>query len=172
MKRLFALLILLLLPFIAGSEPRTLFGRVEHGLLMHKIITVKLDTGAKTSSLNATDIERFKKEDKDWVRFKVPLKDKTLELERPLVRLAHIKNRATEQTFDEEGDLRRLDQRPVVKIKLCLAAQEQEIEVNLADRSDFIYPLLLGRTAMLQFNVLIDPQEIYTQEPYCDTSKK
>jgi hypothetical protein len=167
MKKMAALIILTLFTLQAGAGARTLLGRVERGLVEDKKITVKLDTGAKTSSLHAIDIEPFEKDDEDWVRFKVPLKKGVLELERPLVRSAKIKNRSHEQFLDEEGDMHRLDERPVVKIKLCLADQQQEIEVSLTDRSEFNYPLLLGRSAMLQFNVVIDPQEIYTQEPHC-----
>jgi hypothetical protein len=171
MVRIFAFL-LLFITGIAVASPRILLGRVETGLLEHKKITVKLDTGAKTSSLDALDIEHFKKDDKDWVRFKVSLNRRIITLERQVVRHAKIKNRSSEQSFDDDGDLRKVDDRPVVNVTLCLGSQQQEIEVNLADRSDFNYPLLLGRAAMLQFNILIDPQEIYTQEPNCEKTKK
>jgi hypothetical protein len=42
-------------------------------------------------------------------------------------------------------------------MRLRLGEKEREVRVNLTNRKRFIYPLLLGREAILAFNGLIDP---------------
>lgn len=100
-------------------------------------VTAKLDTGAKTSSLHAGHIEHFDKEGERWVRFVfIPGDDKKpLEIERPLVRTAVIKER-----------LSRSSSRDVVKLTVCKNGRDYETEFTLNDRSNFNYPILLGRS--------------------------
>lgn len=58
-------------------------------------LTAKLDTGAKTSSLHASQIEHFTKDGDDWVRFNLgdleDTKSPPILVERPLVRTVNIK---------------------------------------------------------------------------------
>ena len=56
-----------------------------------------MDTGAKTASLSATDIERFQRDGEPWVRFRLAAEnaDDTL-FEQPLARLSKIKSRTEE----------------------------------------------------------------------------
>ncbi len=51
--------------------------------------------------------------------------------------------------------------RPVVWMKIKLGDKEETIRVNLTDRSRFIYPLLLGRQAIVAFNGIVDPSVKY-----------
>jgi hypothetical protein len=57
-------------------------------------------------------------------------------------------------------------QRPVIKLGLCLGTIYKETEVNLVDRSGFQYRMLLGRKFM-EGEVIIDPSAKYTVEPEC-----
>ncbi len=41
--------------------------------------------------------------------------------------------------------------------------QCKTIEVNLTDRSNFNYPLLLGRKALIAFDAIVDPGQQYIQ---------
>ena len=55
------------------------------------VLKAKLDTGAKTAAIHATDIERFDKDGKQWVRFKLWLNHRdpgseTITVEKPLAR--------------------------------------------------------------------------------------
>lgn len=100
-------------------------------------VTAKLDTGAKTSSLHAGHIERFDRNGDQWVRFAFIPGDnkKPLEIERPLVRTAVIKERQS-----------RSSKRDVVNLTICKNGRDYETEFTLNDRSNFNYPILLGRS--------------------------
>ncbi|SMF94091.1 Uncharacterized conserved protein [Methylomagnum ishizawai] len=101
-------------------------------------VTAKLDTGAKTSSLHADAIEHFTKEGgQEWVRFALDGVDdsKPLVVERPLVRMAYVKTHGGHS-----------DKREVIRLALCKNGKEYETEFTLDDRSNFNYPLLLGRS--------------------------
>ena len=58
--------------------------------------------------------------------------------------------------------LKKSIKRPVVLMRVKLANQEQTIRVNLTNRKRFLYPLLLGREAIITFQGLIDPSLKYT----------
>jgi hypothetical protein len=100
-------------------------------------LTAKLDTGAKTSSLHASTVEHFRKQESDWVRFDLYDKDanKKITVEKPLARTAFIKERKLGAS-----------QRDVVMMRLCKNGKEYDTEMTLVDRSNFNYPLLLGRS--------------------------
>ncbi|MEP1144623.1 MAG: RimK/LysX family protein [Henriciella sp.] len=57
--------------------------------------------------------------------------------------------------------------RPVVRLKLCLAGRRIEGEVNLADRSGFNYPLLIGRNMLSDAGMSIDSREIFVAKRAC-----
>lgn len=117
----------------------------------------KLDSGAKTSSLHATEIEEFERDGEDWIRFVIENDDEEKEkLERRLERNVKIK--------EHGGGLQR---RPVVKMGICLGKMYKEVEVNLVDRSNFSAGMLIGRTFM-EGDVLIDPSTTYGHTPDCD----
>ena len=113
-------------------------------------VEAKMDTGAETSSLGATNIELFKKDGGDWVRFTPQVKG-AKKVEMPIARHSRIKRRA-----DGTGNTESI-RRPVVMLEVCFDGKKHNIEVNLADRSRFAYPLLIGSNAMIGFGVLIDP---------------
>mgnify|MGYP003597688353 CR=1 FL=1 len=100
-------------------------------------VTAKLDTGAKTSSVNAGQIEHFNRNGAPWVRFifKPGQDQRSVVVERPLVRTAVIKER-----------LSRSSKRDVVTLTVCKNGRDYETEFTLNDRSNFNYPILLGRS--------------------------
>jgi hypothetical protein len=126
-------------------------------------IKTKLDTGAKTSSIHAVDIEEFERDGARWVRFRIPLKrrpddsdhNRDLVLEREVERDAFIKDhRATSR------------KRYVVSMALCVGGDTFTTEVTLADRSRFNYPLLLGRMA-LAGRAVVDSARTFTTGHKC-----
>jgi hypothetical protein len=123
-------------------------------------LKAKLDTGALTSSLHATEIELFERDDDTWVRFTLDVEDAdgaqhSLRLERPKVRGVRIK--------EHEGEY---DRRPVVMMQFCLAGQWREAQFTLADRSRFIYPVLLGRR-FLGGVAIVDPSATFITDARC-----
>ncbi|QXH46355.1 ATP-dependent zinc protease [Pseudomonas xanthosomatis] len=166
MKPLLALLSLLALPVMA-AEP-TLYGRYENITLpeLGETLKAKMDTGAYTASLSAKDIELFKRDGQEWVRFRLATKDADGKVyEHEVSRISKIKNRADE---DEEGDAPELSRRPVVDLELCLGDVKRTVEVNLVDRSNFNYPLLVGAKALREFKAAVNPAKKFTAgKPDC-----
>lgn len=105
----------------------------------HRRVTAKLDSGAKTSSLHADNVDHFSRDGRPWVRFSlIDIENRQLPnivVERELVRTAFIKSHQNEST-----------KRDVVMMTVCKNGKEYVEEFNLVDRSNFNYPVLLGRS--------------------------
>lgn len=144
------------------ADDKQIMGWVERVEIVGSDLSMKakLDSGAKTSSLDASDIEVYREDGKRRVRFAITDDDaqESITLERPLERYVRI--------VRHSGEYQR---RPVVKLELCLGKKLHDIEFSLIDRSNFIYPVLLGRSA-LQGRALIDPDETYLSRPRCDSA--
>jgi len=125
----------------------------EHALKL----PAKLDTGADTTSLDARNIRRSRRDGEDYVRFVItePTTGQSVELEKPFVRAVRIKGHGNEPA-----------RRVVVRMRICIGDRSRSIEVNLVDRAHFEYPLLLGRNALRDVAV-IDPNLRRTREPSC-----
>lgn len=135
-----------------------IFGHIETVSLGNEAfeLDAKLDTGADNSSLHAPEIERFERDGEDWVRFTVENNDgDRREFERRKERTARI--------IRASGDI---DERPVIKLGLCLGTVYRDVEVNLNDRSELSYPVLIGRS-FLRDHILVDSGPKYTTEPDC-----
>jgi len=163
-------LILCLLPGLSLATTKTIYGLNEHTLLagIDLRVAAKLDTGAKTASLSARDIERFKRDDESWVRFYLAIDEAHAHpIERPLARISKIKRRSGDFDPAEEKNY---TARPVIKLAVCMGQARRYIEVNLTDRSDFQYPLLIGSDALKHFDALVDPSLKYAAgKPGCAT---
>lgn len=161
------------------THNRHVFGRVERGYVSADQVSMKIrmDTGAKTSSLSAHDIKIFSKNGKEYVSFIIePERTQSIHaFELPLKRLVKIRKRQAEMQGDSDEEItdpnQAYDQRPVVLMTVCIGEQHHEIEVTLTDRAPLNYPMLLGRSAMRTFGVLIDPSVTFTQKKRCDHSK-
>jgi hypothetical protein len=140
---------------------KQVYGWIEDVLIdpQHALkLPAKLDTGADTTSLDARNIRRTRREGEDYVRFVVtePATGESVELEKPFVRAVRIK--AT-NGYDA-------GRRVVVRMRLCIGDRSRSVEVNLVDRAHYDYPLLLGRNALRDVAV-IDPNLRRTREPSC-----
>ena len=95
-----------------------------------------IDTGAATCSLSVVDLKPFERDGSDWVRFKLPngpdAEPVTIEL--PIAR--HV--RVARPGFDRQ-------RRPVVAMSLTVGEVTHMVEVNLVERGEFEFPLLIGR---------------------------
>jgi len=125
------------------------------------IAKAKLDSGAKTSSLHAEDIEYFTRDGQKWVRFEfdkkarpslhgmpaVPRQKKIIEA--PVKRMVRIK----QHTVD-------FVERPAVELDLKIGDKTYRTEFTLTDRDSFIYPVLLGRR-FLETALIVDSSRIH-----------
>ena len=57
--------------------------------------------------------------------------------------------------------------RPVVLMDLCIGGRRVKGEVNLADRSGFNYPLLIGRNMLSEAGISIDSRQIFAARKAC-----
>jgi hypothetical protein len=132
---------------------KLIVGRVEYVVLSANGLPMKarIDTGAKTSSLNALDLTEFERDGKKWVRFAVmnPATKRRVYLERKVERYVRIKQM--------EADYQR---RPVVKMALQLGKVDESVEITLTDRSDYVYQILVGRNFLLD-RMLVDVSQKY-----------
>ena len=137
-------------PLIAGWSETVAFS----GLGLSR--KAKLDTGARTSSLHARDIQIFEKDGAQWVRFSVsfgPAGQKTFE--RPVHRISTVKRAGTAP-----------EKRPVVLLDACVAGIHRRSEFNLKNREGMRYPVLIGRL-FLGGNVLVDASVKNLHEGRC-----
>ncbi len=114
----------------------------------------RIDTGASTSSLNATDIVQFERDGKNWVRFNMRHQrlDKDIIIERPVVRNAEVIQSSTNS----------VDKRPVVSMLVKLGPITEKTEFTLTDRKHLSYPVLLGRSFLKDISV-VDVSKKFTQ---------
>jgi hypothetical protein len=153
------LLGVLVLALSAWAAEKTVVGWIENVRLYpgNFLVHAKLDTGAQSCSLDASNLQIFSRGGKKWVRFDLEERreGKKMTIERPLVRWAPIKRHNDEP-----------QRRPVIKLGVCLGHIYKETEVNLVDRTNYQYPMLIGRK-FLQGTFAIDPAAKYTVEPNC-----
>jgi hypothetical protein len=156
-----ATLLFLLCSLLAGyamaNNEKTIYGYIEKVTLLDKDLTLsaKLDTGAKTASLNAINIKEIDVDGQSYLSFIVPSKEGDISFRCAYIGEVSIKARSGELRVSSMK--KKSIQRPVVLMRLRLGEKEREVRVNLTNRKRFIYPLLLGREAILAFNGLIDP---------------
>lgn len=148
--------------FSASNIPPKVFGWVEEGLLLPENVSVKikLDTGALTSSLDAKDVERFKKDGKNWVRFNVELKDSDT---------GKLTSTAFERRVERNIKVRGAggaERRPVVMMKMCIGNQVYNEQFSLNNRGKMLYPVLIGRRTLENLGA-VDVSQTFTMEPKC-----
>ncbi|MFK8083428.1 MAG: ATP-dependent zinc protease [Granulosicoccus sp.] len=118
-------------------------------------IKAKVDTGARTSAIHASDIERFKHDDgSDWVNFTVM----------PIQRLTTISRRCAAPLVDirkvtDSGG--HTEERFFISTKLVIGELTRTVEITLAQRSDMLFRMLLGRTSMVP-DIVVNPHLSYT----------
>ena len=126
------------------------------------IFRAKIDTGAKNCSLNTTKIDHFERNGERWVRFELTNRhQKKVTIESKVKRTAKIK----------ENEGKPPEVRPTVVLGVCLGNVYKEVEVNLTNRSNFIYPMLIGRT-FLKGSFTVDPSLKYTLKSNCSGDSK
>ncbi|MEC7262654.1 MAG: 30S ribosomal protein S6--L-glutamate ligase [Bacteroidota bacterium] len=118
-------------------------------------IKARVDSGAKTSSIQANKIKIFTKGLEDWVRFEVnPLQDNRSISILCQAKLVDVRSVKSSQGISEE--------RPVIKTPVKIGNTVFEIELTLANRDTMEYRMLLGREA-LNGRYLVDPSKSFNQ---------
>jgi len=140
------LLVFFMVGFVSPAYPqllkeKVLIGRVEWVALPELKIKHKsrIDTGAKTTSLHAVNIEEVEQRGELFVKFQtVDEEGKTVEVVR--------KVDTTQKVSNTSGVVAK---RYVIKEKIQIGKIEREILVNLNDRSKMEYKFLVGRNLLM-----------------------
>ena len=114
-----------------------------------KRIKVKVDTGARSSSLHAFNLHLFNRDGQDWVRFQVhPVQrksEKTIEVEAKVLEFRSIRSSSGVAT-----------RRPVIVTHVELLGFSWPVELTLASRDEMGFRMLLGREA-IRGRFFVDP---------------
>lgn len=115
-------------------------------------IKAKVDTGARSSSLHAFDIEPFERDGKPWVRFKVqPIQrdERTVAAEAELLEYRDVRSSSGE-----------IDHRAVILTQVQIFGERWPIELTLANRDAMGFRMLLGREGF-RGRLLVDAGRSY-----------
>ena len=128
-------------------------------------IKPKIDTGARSSSLHASEVEEFQRGDKTFVRFKVhPIQRKRdfgVEAEAEVLEYRNVKSSSGQKS-----------RRPVILTEIRILGQTWPIELTLADRDEMGFRMLLGREA-IRGRFLVDAgKSFYGGRPLAKKNKK
>jgi hypothetical protein len=149
-------IVLFMVSFILGgigeAKERITIGLVEDVILLPWGVKLpaRIDTGAGQTSLDARDMVIKD----DIVDFKLPEKYGGLQLSLPII--AWKKVRSAEAR----------ERRPVVMMEFCLGSKHIRTRVNLNNRSNVKYPLLIGRNA-LKKHFVVDCMKNRCAPPIC-----
>jgi hypothetical protein len=145
----------------AAKKPRVILGRVENVVLRDFGVKLKarIDTGAGVSSVHAKILEIKKTDRGERVRFEIEDGDGgTKKLWRDVVGWANIKV----MNSDDRS------RRPIVRLSICLGGKKLKGRVNLNDRGEFLYPMLVGRNLLNTGKFLVDPSRKFLVDPGCE----
>lgn len=112
-------------------------------------IKAKIDTGARTSSLHAFDIEEFDQDGVPWVRFRIQpwqnSREDTVTVEAP------VHDRRAVRSSSGHAQ-----ERFVIKLLIRIHGRDVPAEVTLSNRDEMGFRMLIGREA-LRRGYVVDP---------------
>jgi hypothetical protein len=140
----------------AEAKEKIRLGAVEHVVLLPwgVLMPARIDTGAATSSLDARNLTVKG----NTVEFNLPPQYGGRRVSLPVVKWKTVKTAEAQ------------DRRPVVVIELCIGSQRIRTRVNLNDRANVKYPLLIGRNTLTQ-GFLVECSTSYCTQPSCPEVK-
>ena len=113
-------------------------------------VRAKVDSGARTSALHASDIETFVRDGETWVRFNAhtgtPRHPRSTPCEARLISYKRIKS--------SNGQI---EERHVIRTPMVLGDQSWMADFTLTCRKSMRYRVLLGCAAMLDGQLVINP---------------
>jgi len=116
-------------------------------------LRAKIDTGASTSALHATEISEFERDGERWVRFNAhigTLVQRRHRCEAPIVTRKTIKS--------SNGQAQA---RYVIRTLLALGERAWPVEFTLTCRKTMRYRVLLGSKALVDGRLLVNPAHAY-----------
>jgi hypothetical protein len=122
------------------------------------LMQAKFVPGDESSSIHATNIKKFQKNGRDWVRFVLrDISGKNSTIEREVLRSVTIRGK--------KGSIVRY----LVHLGVCIGKEYGEAELRLSNRAHKDFKILLGRN-ILAGKFLLDPSRSYLSKPNCPDS--
>jgi len=101
-------------------------------------VKAKIDTGARTSSLHAFDLEQYEEDGLEYIKFFIhPIQKNdsfSIQANGKVVEWRNVKNSGGKTTL-----------RPVIITPVCMGNFSWEIEITLINRDEMGFRMLLGR---------------------------
>lgn len=141
---------------MSKKYPKILVGSLERCDLpafMIEGLEMRVDTGAKTSSLHVDNIVEFEQQGEPWISFDIH--PDVHNVDRVVNKKAKVKD--VRKIKSSSGEAER---RFVIDTDIVLGGLRWPIELTLTDRSSMTYLMLLGREAM-KGRILVDPEFHY-----------
>ncbi len=148
-------------PIASIPSNEVVLGAIERVTIdaIQQTFDARVDTGAATSSLDASDIEEFERNSKTWVRFHLTdIDNKEAEqnwIEAPVVRFVRIRQASSSE----------VERRPVIELWVKVGKIHEKAQFTLADRSQMSHPVLLGREFIRDIAVVdVSQKYIHTEK--------
>lgn len=111
-------------------------------------LKAKIDTGARTSALHATNIIEFERDGVPWVRFHTKFNDDAddVDVESPI----HDRRDITNTSGVPEH-------RVIIRTKFRMADKLWKIDLSLTGRTEMKYRMIVGRSALRRHPILVNP---------------
>lgn len=122
----------------------------------------KIDTGARTTAIHASGIKQYEINGEPWVEFMPDHAGLTIA---DLCALPVHQRRSITNTSGIAED------RFVVISAFRIGERTERIEISLSDRTDMKFPMIVGRTALRQLRLTVDPSRSWLQSPKPLTGK-
>ena len=114
-------------------------------------LVMRVDTGAATSSMHVENVEEYEKDGKSWISF---------DIHPDVYNVAKITRHSSEVQARRKvrSSSETLEHRYVITTTLAIGEYKWLIKINLTDRTEMTYNMLLGRQAMAK-RIIVDPGE-------------
>ena len=106
-------------------------------------LKAKIDTGARTSAIHATNIQIYRKNSSEMVKFQIYQSKSFLDIDTELISYKKIKS-----SFGQT------ETRPTVHMKIQIGAEIWLTEITLAQRAKLTYPMLIGRNTLNKRHII------------------
>lgn len=116
----------------------------------------KIDSGARTTAIHASNIKLYEVNGEPWVEF-TPDHAGLTNVDQCALPVHQRRSFTNTSGIAEE--------RIVVISKLQIGERTERIEISLSDRADMKFPMIVGRTALRQLRLTVDPSRSWLQSP-------
>ena len=106
-------------------------------------LKAKIDTGARISSIHASNIQVFQRRKVDMVKFRLCHLKSYFEVETKLIDYKKIKS-----SFGET------ELRPMIHLEIQIGSEISVTDFTLAQRSNLTYPMLIGRNTLTKRHIV------------------